>query len=102
MNELCKSIGGYLVELDSLDEQNFVTRFVKAHRQYSALTGANDVEREGTFVYYNSKKPMPALKWRYGNPNNWRNKEHCVQILSTGVNDIHCRRYAQYICEIRV
>ncbi|GFN98794.1 pulmonary surfactant-associated protein d [Plakobranchus ocellatus] len=100
MNKLCKAIGGYLVELDSREEQNFVTGFMRAHDKYNAYTGGNDIRREGTFVYYNSKKPMPALKWRPGNPNNWNSNEDCVQIWWKDLNDITCSRRDKYICEI--
>ncbi|GFN86553.1 collectin-11 [Plakobranchus ocellatus] len=100
MNKLCKAIGGYLVELDSREEQKFVTGFMRAHDKYIAFTGGNDVMQEGTFVYYNSKTPMPALKWRPSNPDNWNNDEDCVQIWWNGLNDIGCSRRSKYICEI--
>ncbi|GFO46057.1 collectin-11 [Plakobranchus ocellatus] len=102
MNELCKNIDGYLVELDSLDEQNFVAGFLKAHTIYYAFTGANDIKREGTFVFYNSKKLMPALKWLSHEPDNYNNKEDCVRIRPKGLNDISCKYRDHYICELRV
>ncbi|GFN95915.1 Cd209 antigen [Plakobranchus ocellatus] len=101
-NELCKSIGGYLVELDSLEEQLFVTQILKDHDIHFAITGANDFKREGTFVYYNSKKPIPALKWWPGMPDNWKNAEDCVQIWWGGLNDINCEGRCPHICEIRL
>ncbi|GFO44264.1 hypothetical protein PoB_007076900 [Plakobranchus ocellatus] len=101
-NDLCKSIGGYLAELDSRDEQNFVAKFVRAHSGNYVFTGGNDIRREGTFVYYNSKKPMPALQWRHGSPDNWKNDEDCLDIMLGGFNDINCDYSGQYVCEIRL
>ncbi|GFN89021.1 Cd209 antigen [Plakobranchus ocellatus] len=101
MNELCKTIGGYLAELDSVDEENFVAGFIKAHTKNNAFIGANDVKREGTFVYYNSKKPMPALKWLRGEPNDL-NGEDCVEFKHTGLNDVKCDYISHYICELRL
>ncbi|GFO14107.1 Cd209 antigen [Plakobranchus ocellatus] len=100
-NELCKTIGGYLVELDSRDEQNFVAKFVTTISYSYIFTGGNDIRREGHFVQYNSKKPMPALKWVGPNPDNWRN-EDCVEIKMSGLNDISCDYSGQHVCELRV
>ncbi|GFO36580.1 Cd209 antigen [Plakobranchus ocellatus] len=102
MNELCKTIGGYLAEIDSLDEQNFVAGFIKAHTERFAFIGANDVKREGTFVYYNSKKPVPALNWCPGEPDNFLNSEDCVEFWSNCLNDLNCGYIGQYICELRL
>ncbi|GFO44266.1 histone-lysine N-methyltransferase SETMAR [Plakobranchus ocellatus] len=101
-NELCKSIGGYLVELDSREEQDFVNEFARAHSSSHAFTGANDIMLESTFVYYNSKKPMPALKWVFDNPNNWLGDEDCVLTMWFGLNDIDCLFGGQHICEVKL
>ncbi|GFO45393.1 collectin-11 [Plakobranchus ocellatus] len=100
-NELCKTIGGYLVELDSRDEQNFVAKFVRTLSYSYVFIGGNDIRREGHFVQYNSKKPMPALKWAGPNPDNWRN-EDCLDIMQAGLNDISCNYVGQFLCELRV
>ncbi|GFN88557.1 Cd209 antigen [Plakobranchus ocellatus] len=102
MNRICKDIGGYLVEIDSPKEQDFLSKFVTGMTRHYVYTGANDVMREGTFVYYNSKKPMPALKWYENNPDNWLGDENCVHITSEGLNDICCDHIAKYLCELKV
>ncbi|GFO39067.1 Cd209 antigen, partial [Plakobranchus ocellatus] len=96
MNELCKTIDAYLVELDSRDEQKFVSAFLRAHSKSFAIIGANDVEREGIFVHYNSKKPIPALRWYRTQPDNWRN-EDCVRMWPYGLNDVTCRLSGAYM-----
>ncbi|GFO16241.1 Cd209 antigen [Plakobranchus ocellatus] len=100
-NELCKKIGGYLVELNSRDEQYFVRRFLRAHSKYFAFTGANDVLLEGTFVYYNSKKLVPPLKWLRGYPKNSQNDKDCVLIGWRGLIESRCKHVGPYMCEIR-
>ncbi|GFN91020.1 collectin-11 [Plakobranchus ocellatus] len=71
-NARCKSIGGYLVEFDDLDEQNFVAKFILSSAAGGDLVfiGAIDVESEGKFVPYNTKKPLTYLKWKRWNPDN--------------------------------
>ncbi|GFN88558.1 hypothetical protein PoB_001506400 [Plakobranchus ocellatus] len=55
--------------------------------------------RDGTFVYHNSKKPLPALKWLMNNPDNWRGIEDCVHTFWGSLNDINCGFIAKYLCE---
>ncbi|GFO36449.1 Cd209 antigen [Plakobranchus ocellatus] len=99
MNRICKNIGGYLVEIDSRKEQDFVAKFVTSKSIYSTYTGAI---REGTFIYYNSKKPLPALKWYENNPDNRLGNENCVLITRGGLHDIRCGYIGTYLCELKV
>ncbi|GFN77570.1 Cd209 antigen [Plakobranchus ocellatus] len=99
-NDQCKEAGGYLVELDSKEEQDFVAQFSKAAGRSFVYISANDVDKEGTFVQYNSKKPIPQLKWKKGEPNNYAGGEDCANINVYGLNDLDCSRSSRYLCEI--
>ncbi|GFN77572.1 Cd209 antigen [Plakobranchus ocellatus] len=99
-NDQCEEAGGNLVELDSKEEQDFVAQFAKAAGRDIVGVGASDVDKEGTFVQYNSKKPLPKLEWRKGEPNNYGGRENCVNINIYGLNDFTCSRSARYLCEI--
>ncbi|GFN77757.1 C-type lectin [Plakobranchus ocellatus] len=100
MNDRCKEIGGYLVEIDNQDEQEFVAKFSTLLGNKMVYTGANDIQKEGTFVQYNSKKLVSNVKWMEGEPSNYRGVEHCVVLRTYGLNDIMCGRTYRYICEI--
>ncbi|GFO05150.1 collectin sub-family member 12 [Plakobranchus ocellatus] len=103
-NQLCKNIGGYLVEIDSVEEQFFVADFVEATTSSLVMTGETDAAKEGLFVHFNSQKPMPALKWKSGNPDNWGGNpgEDCMNINRYGINDLGCDRTLRYLCELKV
>ncbi|GFO16291.1 Cd209 antigen [Plakobranchus ocellatus] len=101
-NQHCRKFGGYLVELNSLEEEDYVQKLVNESNNFGkfVFTGANDIKRENSFFFYNSKQPMPTLRWKPGNPDNWKN-EDCVDINWYGINDRRCNQYSTYICEIK-
>ncbi|GFN97586.1 Cd209 antigen [Plakobranchus ocellatus] len=97
----CEDAGGYLVEIDDREEQDFVGAF-GAQAGRIVLTGENDIETEGSFVHYQSKKPMPDLLWYRGNPDNYGPEpgEDCVNVYKAGLNDINCNYRGKFMCEI--
>ncbi|GFO26919.1 Cd209 antigen [Plakobranchus ocellatus] len=99
MNDRCKVQGGYLVEFDSILEQNFVTAFLETTGNHRYYSGANDVSEEGQFVYFNSKRPVTKVRWEKGEPNNQWGREDCVEISEDGLNDKSCGK-GRYVCEL--
>ena len=101
---LCRESGGYLVELDDKEEYQFVKDLVKRIGGSDHFwTGGNDIDREGTFVYYNSKKPVPSNFWTRGMPDDNKGNEDCVEIrlsFGSGINDWVCTRSGKYVCEL--
>ncbi len=66
--DYCKSLGGHLVTISSLDENIFVHSLVAdAGINYAAI-GMSD-EEEGTWVWVTGE-PVGFTFWRYGEPNN--------------------------------
>ncbi|GFO47507.1 proteoglycan 4 [Plakobranchus ocellatus] len=102
MNQICITEGGYLVELDSEDEQQFVATFLGTLGNHLYYTGANDVDSEGNFVYYNSQKPVQSVVWKSGEPNNSGGDEDCTNLNLSGLNDNRCARSSRFVCEIPV
>ncbi|GFN80614.1 collectin-12 [Plakobranchus ocellatus] len=104
MNNKCKEMSGYLVEIDDAEELKFVTKLAILTRSLVYI-GTNDVEEEGKYVHYNSKKSLPdGLKWKAGNPDNYGDDpgEDCMILSGQGLNDIDCKRNARFICEIPI
>ncbi|RUS69163.1 hypothetical protein EGW08_023078 [Elysia chlorotica] len=103
-NSVCQASGGYLLEIDDDGENQFTFSFAKkiGGSDHFAL-GGNDVEQEGRFVYFNSKKPVPAhVTWMDARPNNAGGKEHCMEIWLSqgGLNDIPCDTKTKFVCEV--
>ncbi|GFN96780.1 collectin-11 [Plakobranchus ocellatus] len=103
MNARCKGSGGYLLEINSLDEERHVILFLHDAGLVSEIvyTGHTDLGQEGKFYHYVTKKPLPSdTKWRWRQPDNWKGIEHCVNIMIGGLNDLDCHQTARYICEL--
>ena len=65
------SLGGHLVSITSLAEQNFIVSTFLSGSNSRALywTGANDIASEGTWVWSNGD-PFSFTFWNPGEPNN--------------------------------
>ncbi|GFR62258.1 C-type lectin 37Da [Elysia marginata] len=97
--------GGYLLELEDNKERDITYSFAKSVGGNDRFgLGGNDVAEEGTWVYYNSAKPVPkAVTWLPGEPNDAGGNEDCMVFWMSkgGLNDIPCGyNNIKYICEI--
>ncbi|GFO43769.1 Cd209 antigen-like protein c [Plakobranchus ocellatus] len=100
MNNRCKQLGGYLVQIDNKMEMSFLVRFWSAARSGGPVfTGITDEGSEGRFYNYNDKTPAKYLKWRWFQPDNWWG-ENCVELAGYRFNDKGCELTEKYICEI--
>ncbi|RUS76779.1 hypothetical protein EGW08_015456 [Elysia chlorotica] len=104
-NHYCRLSGGYLVELDDSQEYQFVFGLASAIGGANTFwTGANDIDNEGTFVFYNNKKPAAELAWSGGQPDNAGGFEDCVEIRLDfgGLNDWICDQSGKFVCEVPI
>ncbi|GFO06685.1 collectin-11 [Plakobranchus ocellatus] len=102
MNAICRLTGGFVLEFEHLGEQFFVADFIKSLGPGEYYIGANDVETEGTFVYYNSGKPVTNVLWAEGEPKSSGENEDCVQLTRSGLKNVSCGRVAKVICKTRL
>ncbi|EDS40364.1 galactose-specific C-type lectin [Culex quinquefasciatus] len=68
--------------------------------------GASDLCKEGTFCWHATGKKVTFINWRWDNPDNENNVEHCVSLLSVPngkwdwhANDQSCNRMHHFVCE---
>ena len=98
----CVAAGGYLAEIDDDEESAFVLAFSTTLGGSDIfMTGGNDLENEGKFVYFHSKKPVPDhVTWLSGQPSG--GNEDCMHfwISRKGLNDTRCGGKAKFVCEI--
>ncbi|GFO06890.1 C-type lectin domain family 4 member e [Plakobranchus ocellatus] len=104
MNERCKGLGGYLVEINTRAEQTFMRHLMYRSRATKEIvyTGLTDLGQEGHFYYYHSKKPMAGAYFKRRQPDNYKGIEHCTNLMRWGLNDLDCHTNARYICEVPV
>ncbi|GFN87184.1 C-type lectin [Plakobranchus ocellatus] len=104
-NALCAAAsGGHLAEIETKDQNDFVVNFVKSKNVDSAniyFLGGNDIEEEGVWRHYHSKKPISFLNWGEHEPNNSAGAEHCLElrVSNNKYNDKRCNSVAKFICE---
>merc|ERR1719187_813476 len=95
----CKQSGGYLVEIDSEEEQDAILREVTARgwdgdTHFGFWIGLTDIFHDGTWVWDNLGRPLDFSYWAPGEPNNWGGIQHCAAIKLWGENgkwdDVGC------------
>lgn len=93
----CEASGGFLADVNSAEENNFLANLLTIQ---SAWIGLTDVNSEGTFEWCNGQ-PVTYTNWYTGQPNNFNNNQDFVEILSTGEWNDQYNNYAlEYIMEI--
>merc|ERR1712130_563219 len=95
----CKQSGGYLVEVDSQEEQDAILREIASRgwdgdTHFGFWIGLTDIFHDGTWVWDNLGKPLDFSYWAPGEPNNWGGLQHCAAIKLWGENgkwdDVGC------------
>jgi glucose/arabinose dehydrogenase len=98
-SKLASDLGGYLVSINSLAEQQFVANTFSLPNSI-AYIGLSDTAVEGTFKWL-SNQPLTYTNWGAGEPNNWQGNEDAAVIDSTGKwNDIAVTIPLQAVIEI--
>jgi hypothetical protein len=94
--EKCKSLGFEIASFDSRSEAKQVLDAVLK------LTNAAwvGIERKGR-EFVNRKGIKVDLPWAYGEPNNAKGKEKCVEISNehNGYNDFDCDSKFSFVCQ---
>lgn len=99
--EHCLEIGGHLVAIKSLAEQDAVAQLVALHTQSNYIfIGATDVEQEARWMWSDGER-MGYSNWGPGEPNNGGTGEHCAVIATVEYkwDDLGCDGTRTYICE---
>jgi hypothetical protein len=96
----CEADGGWLVTVQSEEENSWVMNYMVPGRKFNIKTwiGANDNTTETVWVWERGSSTF--LNWNNGEPNNFANKEDCMQMRFTGKwNDANCAAAFPAVCE---
>lgn len=67
---------------------------------YTAWTGGRYETKKMYFIWSESGEKVNYTNWNPHNPDNYRNQEHCIQMLDCGRwNDFNCDQKLAFICE---
>lgn len=96
----CEYLGGHLVTITTINEQNFIYDNLVKPTGIGFLIGLTDEKKEGVFEWITGE-PYDYSNWDPGEPNNEFGNENYALIKSTGKwNDGHLERENWYfICE---
>ncbi|GFR85111.1 CD209 antigen [Elysia marginata] len=100
-NQVCRLMGGYLLEIKDNSELHFLIKKIKSlpWTTDAYFTGANDINREGSWMYYNSNSQIPKMTWKSGKPDNYKGQEDCMAIYQKQLDDLRCDRKGKFICK---
>jgi len=93
----CANNGGYLAVINTAAENAFLANLLTTQ---SAYIGCSDATSEGNFTWVNGDA-LNYTNWYPGQPNNYNNAQHHVELLSNGQwNDQYVHVPLEYIMEI--
>ena len=93
----CSANGGYLAVINTAAENAFLANLLTIQ---SAYIGCSDATSEGNFTWVNGDA-LNYTNWYPGQPNNYNNAQHHVELLSNGQwNDQYVHVPLEYIMEI--
>lgn len=100
----CESLGAYLAEVDSREENDFLVTLVESPLNTNNIhvmwLGGTDIDKEGDWVWTHSKRKVTYTNWGRGEPNGKR-RENCLHTYRGNGewNDIGCGHKCGFICE---
>ena len=105
---ICRVYGGYLANIDSEQEQLYVSSYLTRLGKTSFTPGtfwlgASDLQTEGVWSWTRGNDRFQYKYWQVGEPNNEGGNENCLAFgHSTGFkwNDINCQNKLNFICEL--
>ena len=99
-----KYLGSHIIEFpDSISYDRKMTAVISHFGLDTFYIGLTDRETENVWVWNSNGQRLwsSSNPWGSGQPDNYRDKEDCVQINSNKeFNDIHCTWKGTIICEV--
>ncbi|XP_022294739.1 perlucin-like [Crassostrea virginica] len=98
----CRNAEAKLVEVDSVDEENFLrSHLISSQISESFWIGGTDTVKEGKWVWMSSQDPLDYKDWAHNEPNNGI-EGGCMTManhLRFHWNDDLCNSQINFICE---
>ncbi|XP_061165638.1 asialoglycoprotein receptor 1-like [Saccostrea echinata] len=93
--------GASLLEDQSPEEEIWIFIQFRSRGLQTTWLGITDIFEEKKFVRMSDAKELTHFNWSKGQPDNYENNEHCVEILPDGKwNDLNCSRRIGFICKL--
>ena len=104
---VCKAIGGYLIEITSQEQNHYVEAILYEHPEQTVWVGATDLVSEGKWYWAASDMPVSSAftYWNPGQPDNGQpGGENCMEFMNSvnsgnHWNDNQCDSKHSFICQ---
>ncbi|XP_059210792.1 ladderlectin-like [Centropristis striata] len=98
----CQSMGGNLASVHDVQEYHGVQSLIKTatYQSKEAWIGASDAQEEGVWLWTDGSR-FSYTNWCPGEPNNWRGRQHCIQInfgADKCWDDVGCGASRPFVC----
>ncbi|KAI8747664.1 fibrinogen-related protein J6 precursor [Biomphalaria glabrata] len=106
---MCGLVGGYLVEVNTIQELKFIQHFLfeKASRFVLVMAGGTDEDHEGLWINGHSLTKVDLL-WDRGQPDDYQGVQDCQAFnknYNWNLDDVGCvsfnSRHVGFLCEVR-
>lgn len=105
---MCGLVGGYLVEIDSYEELDFLKQFLYKHatKFQSVIAGGTDEDHEGLWINRYSQSKVVSL-WNAGQPDDFEGFQNCQSFykkFNWNLDDVSCissTRDVGFLCEVK-
>ncbi|KRF77926.1 C-type lectin 37Db isoform X2 [Drosophila virilis] len=100
-SNICRQLGGFLVNLASEEELQALSR--QLHPAQSYWLSLYDLAETGVYASQATGTNAQFLRWSAGQPDNIGGVEHCIQLWMSGstfqMNDAQCEMPFHFVCE---
>ncbi|XP_046561320.1 perlucin-like protein [Haliotis rubra] len=99
--EICERLGGYLVEITSSTENNYVKQLIRSSSAGDVWTGGNDLLGLGKWSWLNSGNRILFTDWAPGEPHG-SSVTRCIQLWADDSylwDDTPCHEENAFVCE---
>ena len=97
---------GSIADISNMDSINEVANILEPYNDVDVrvFTGYTDLEVEGEWIHYNSRKKLALVEnWYPGEPNSWGGNEDCITIYKASLkfNDDSCfEKRSMQVCSM--
>ncbi|XP_030562002.1 C-type lectin 37Db isoform X2 [Drosophila novamexicana] len=100
-SNICRQLGGFLVNLASKEELQALSRQLHPARSY--WLSLYDLAEPGVYASQANGRDAQFLSWSAGQPDNIGGVEHCIELWLSGstfqMNDAQCEMPFHFVCE---
>ncbi|XP_045159770.2 versican core protein-like [Mercenaria mercenaria] len=97
----CENLGGHLAYIKTEPEHDFVKKNMSSTDTVSTWLGANDGDKDGTYIWTDGTPVDKPSFWGNGEPNFIKN-ENCLVYHNLELHNAQCSKKFTILCEFKI